>query len=287
MPVFNRLDATRQMLSRLRSQQCDEEIKILIVNDGSTDGTAEYLSRQSDLTIIPGDGTLWWGGAIAKALGVLFRRAPARDWVLFVNNDSDIADNFVQKLLDAARINAPAAVGSVLHHIVERERLLSIGTRIDAWAFLIEDVISEMKKPDDESLAASQMVEVDALSGRGVLYPLEALKRVKGMRPRFLPHYLADYELSVRVKGAGYRLVVAMDAITYSNEEFGNRYMAPSLRQKLFSIRSPAYLPASIAFWWRSSNKLQLLTAPMRLIIYALAPQLRQRKLHGKHLHKC
>jgi GT2 family glycosyltransferase len=40
-------------------------LNIIIVDDASTDGTKKYLQNHfSDLTILNGDGSLFWGGAI-------------------------------------------------------------------------------------------------------------------------------------------------------------------------------------------------------------------------------
>jgi len=268
------------MVDRLRAQACDERLSVMVVDDGSTDGTEEYLKLQHDVAVVSGDGTLWWGGAVHVALNKLFLEASDQDWLLLINNDSDIDDDFVQKLLDTARAHRPAAVGSVLHHIDHRERLLSVGPKLNAWSFLIEDAIHGVNSFDGNDNPDLRTLDVDALSGRGVLYSLEVLREVGGMRPRCLPHYLADYELSARVKAAGHRLLVSMDAITYTDEDFGNAYKASSLREKLLSVRSPSYLPAVVAFWWRASSTLQALTAPFRLLGLALAPQLRRRKRH-------
>lgn len=61
IPVYNRLECTKRIVACLRTQAVDEELKILVVDDGSTDGTAEYLSLQHDIEVIQGDSTLWWG----------------------------------------------------------------------------------------------------------------------------------------------------------------------------------------------------------------------------------
>ena len=39
IPVFNRIKETKKIISNLRVQDTHEEIKILIIDDGSTDGT--------------------------------------------------------------------------------------------------------------------------------------------------------------------------------------------------------------------------------------------------------
>ena len=41
IPIFNRIKETKKIISNLRVQDTDEEIKILIIDDGSTDGTSE------------------------------------------------------------------------------------------------------------------------------------------------------------------------------------------------------------------------------------------------------
>jgi N-acetylglucosaminyl-diphospho-decaprenol L-rhamnosyltransferase len=44
MPVFNRLALTRRVVECLRQQVVDERLRIVIVDDGSTDGSAEWLA---------------------------------------------------------------------------------------------------------------------------------------------------------------------------------------------------------------------------------------------------
>ena len=64
IPVFNRINQTKKIISNLRSQKTAEKIKILIIDDGSTDGTSEWLSSQEDIFSLRGNGKLLWGGAI-------------------------------------------------------------------------------------------------------------------------------------------------------------------------------------------------------------------------------
>ena len=155
--------------------------------------------------------------------------------------------------------------------------LISISTKIDSWWMLVSDTVgSEVTAPEVNKII--DVLEVDALSGRGVLFPISVLKKVKGMRPGFLPHYLADYELSLRVKKAGCNLLVDRNAVVYSKDEFGNTNQASSMFKKLFSVRSPSYLPAVIVFWWEASTWTQRLTAPLRIVSFMIMPWLRSKK---------
>jgi GT2 family glycosyltransferase len=179
-----------------------------------------------------------------------------------VNNDTVFAPNFVQRLLDTAHSNAPAAVGSVICDETAPEQLLSIGVVLDTSRLRVRDKLDKLRSRDEEN----GLHDVDALSGRGTLYPLAAFLAVGTMKPKWLPHYLADYELSVRIRRAGYRLLVTENAVVFSSNEFGNSFHAGSLWRRFFSARSPSYLPAVFLFWWEASTPLQRFTLLPRLV---------------------
>lgn len=272
VPVFNRLVMTQSLVACLRRQVLNHPLRILAVNDGSTDGTAKWLADQDDIEVLNGDGLLFWGGAVDLAVRHLQTKAAVEDWVLLMNNDTTVADDFVQRLLDTAQANAPAAVGSVIRDEADHARLLSIGARVDAWRLLTRDLLDKV----ESQLVSDSAVEVGALSGRGALFPIASLIAAGGMRPRALPHYLADYEVSLRVRKQGWRLLVSTAAAVYSDEDYGSTRRVLSWRDKLFSVRSPFYLPALLVFWWEASNWLQRLTLPPRMLLFILFPRLRK-----------
>jgi len=275
MPVHNRLGMTRRFLECLRSQAADEPVNVVAIDDGSSDGSGEFLSRQPGVTLLKGDGSLWWGGGIELGLRHVLAIARAEDWVLFVNNDTEIKADFIQRLLESARRHAPAAIGSVIRDMDPPHDVLSVGASVDPWRFLIRDRVDGPGAPAGS--ADDHLHDVDALSGRGVLFPLSAFRAAGTMRASWLPHYFADYELSLRVRRAGYRLLVDDRAAVLSRTDYGSTHRPESLRGRYLSPGSPGYLPAKAVFWWQASNWLQRLTLPLRIVLFGIFPGLRKK----------
>jgi N-acetylglucosaminyl-diphospho-decaprenol L-rhamnosyltransferase len=266
LPVFNRLQLTRRVLHCLRTQKVDKTLRVIVIDDGSTDGTAAFLATQPNITVLKGDGSLWWGGAIESGLKYVLEHCQSSDWVLLVNNDTQFDSNFVQQLLDTASSHAPAAVGSVICDELASDQLLSIGAVLNTWGLQVRDKLEQTRRRD----SAKGPHPVDALSGRGTLYPTAAFRSAGTMKTAWLPHYFADYELSLRVRNAGYKLLVSEATAVLSKNEYGNSYQPAGLRDKFFAVRSPYYLPAILAFWWRASSFMERLTLFPRLIYSGL-----------------
>ncbi len=266
IPVFNRLAHTQKVVASLRAQTLADSITIVIINDGSTDGTAAWLADQSDLVVIEGDGNLWWGGAMEEALKRVLPQTGSDDYILFQNNDTWFAADYVAQLVAASRENGNAAVGSVIMEEGRDRPLVSIGPRVNIDHMAVWDLLSEVS--EDERRAPKDVYPVDALSGRGTLYRAEWFKRYGRMRPGLLPHYMADYEVAMRFARAGVPLVVSGRAVVFSPPVYGTESKR-TYWQDRFGRRSPNNVFQRICFYMLVGSPVQRITSLPRHVMFS------------------
>jgi GT2 family glycosyltransferase len=193
LPVHNRIEKTRAAVADL-CRQTRGDWHLLLIDDGSTDGTAAAVTAlvpDGKLTIIRGDGKLWWAGALQQAWLALRREPPRpRDAVLILNDDVTIAPDFLASglaCLDEDR-------GRWLQAIASGDGAVEPLAGIEA------DLVRLRFRP------ALPGAPVNCLSTRGLLLDFESFRNSGGFRPRFLPHYLSDYEFTLRAHRRGIRL---------------------------------------------------------------------------------
>lgn len=107
MPTFNRRERLDQVLRSLAAQDLDEPFEVVVVSDGSTDGTNEYLRSSDPPLDIVGVVQDNQGPAGARNTGV--ERASA-DLVVFVDDDVVADPGLLRAHLDAHERHGPDAV---------------------------------------------------------------------------------------------------------------------------------------------------------------------------------
>jgi len=85
LPVHNRIEATKKFVDCLLSQELTD-YHLILIDDGSTDNTFEMVKEKiNNLTVISGDGNLWWAGSLHKAYLFLKEKGiTGDDYVLFL-----------------------------------------------------------------------------------------------------------------------------------------------------------------------------------------------------------
>ena len=251
--VHDRLAATLECLACI-AEQTYTAYQVVLVDDGSTDGTADAVMRKYPNTkIITGDGNLWWTGAMAKGIEYILPEAAANDYVLSLNNDVTFQPDYLQSLVNTSQQRQNAVVGSLCRDVLPPHEVFDAGITMRWYKYVYGQLTY-----NDQIAVADQ---IDTISGRGVLIPVSVIQQIGNFDYRYLPHYGADYEYGFRVKRANIPMVVDYHAVVYlKNELTGFRPTAEVLSyrdqwRRLFSIKSPANVIVHLKLIWRYCPK--------------------------------
>ena len=239
IPVHNRLEVTRRCLDYLSAQDY-AALQIVVVDDASTDGTGEYLAQCGlpNLSVLNGTGDLWWGGAMHLGVAHVIENASKNDYLLMLNDDVRVNADYVSILVKEAIDNEDSVIGSAQRED-ETGGYLSCGCQIDYWGMRI--------LPIEGKLSSGK---VDALPGRGVLFPMPAVNAAGNINCRTFPHYLGDLEYSARINQLGWRIVVSQKADIFTSAENSDQAVRQQgFRKEYFSFRSKNNLPHRLWFF--------------------------------------
>jgi len=134
IPVFNQIHYTVQCLESLKRASIADE-QIIIVNNGSSDGTAEFLAERPQIRAINNPKNLGCGAAWTQGA-----QASKSTWTVVMNNDVLVPPGCMEGLVDFAEkecfdIVSPATCGGEMDydfaaHAVEfMERMKGVSRR--------------------------------------------------------------------------------------------------------------------------------------------------------------
>jgi glycosyltransferase involved in cell wall biosynthesis len=100
LPTHNRAGLLPRALESVLAQKCDEALEVIVVDDGSSDGTAAYLAAVADprLNLLRNENAL--GAAAARNRGLAAVRAPV---TAFLDDDDELLPGFLAATLAAHR----------------------------------------------------------------------------------------------------------------------------------------------------------------------------------------
>ena len=133
IPVHNRRELTARCLQALGAQK-DQQFSIVVVDDGSTDGTSQMIAEQfTDVHVVRGNGDWWWTGSTRHGIDYVLQRCHPEDAVVLLNDDTMVDPDFVGRLRQASEANPDSLIGSVVLDINQRDVITDGGCRIN-WS---------------------------------------------------------------------------------------------------------------------------------------------------------
>lgn len=231
LPVHNRRATTQAFVESLR-RQTHSDYHLLLIDDGSTDGTAAAVEAAiANASVLRGQGSWWWAGCLQQGFEWLQRQAISdEDIVLIINDDTTFAEDFLANAVRYLRTNPDC---------------LLLSRSLDSRGGIARETGIEADFMRFRFRVASAAHRINCLSTRGLFLRWGAMRRLGGFRPRLLPHYWSDYEYTLRAARHGMRCVTDATVALHSRPELtGNRWLddltGGALVRQLFSIKCPA-----------------------------------------------
>ena len=270
-PVYNRLALTRRFLACLQ-RQTYTDIEVVIIDDGSTDGTAEMIETEfPHVMVIHGTGDLWWSGGTNEGLLYAMEKARDDDYILIINDDLEFDDRYIETLVRFAQQHPKTLVGSVVVDINEPDRIWD-GGRLTNWFTAKDRVLHTGRKLSE--FKPGTYVEVSQLTGRGMLAPISAFREA-GLYDAVRFKHRGDTEFPVRASRFGYRQVVLYDAIVRSHVDktfefdIKDEYRLADLKRYFFDFRSSFWVKFRFYFALRTAR------SPVQFVSFFLCDMMR------------
>jgi len=213
MSCFNRRSGTLRCLQALgrQSVQQPRRVEIYLVDDGSSDGTADAVrERFPAVHLISGKGNLYWNGGMRLAFAEA--RKGEADYYLWLNDDTILVEDALDTLQHTDSALKEKGITAII-----------VGSTRDCRSGKLTYGGWEMRK----GLVTRTMVRVEpkadaprecfTMNGNCVLIPREVIDRI-GILDGNFTHSFGDFDYGFRACAAGVRLFMSAGYIGTCSE---------------------------------------------------------------------
>lgn len=198
---WNGLDDTLACLTSLAELDYPDR-EVVVVDNGSTDGSVRAIQeRFPEITVIENEENLGFAGGNNVGL----RHALERDvgYALLLNNDTEVAPDFLRRLVDVAEGNPAFGIaGPMIYYYDQPDVIWSAGGTID-WRRGETRMIGLNEQ--DTGQFGLEPRPVDFVTGCALLVKMELLEEIGLLDERFFSYY-EEAEWCVRARQASFKI---------------------------------------------------------------------------------
>jgi N-acetylglucosaminyl-diphospho-decaprenol L-rhamnosyltransferase len=228
VPVYGQYELTSSCLEHLARQTVSH--RVIVVDDGSDDGTSEQLRREwPGTTLVELKSNQGYTRAVNRGV-----QAGRGAYVVLLNNDVQLRPDCLERLV--APLQQDPVVGSAASLMLDAEEAAidSVGVTADVTLAGFARMQGE-----DPGRAVANGVVLTGPEGTAGVYRRTAWEQVGGL-DETIPAYMEILDLALRLRSAGWATAQAPDAIGVhlGSCTYGRR----SARQRRMAGFSRAYL---------------------------------------------
>jgi len=255
-PVFNRKKFTKNYLKALQEQTI-KEFKTIIVDDGSTDGTAEMIEQEfPEVILLKEKGDLWW--AEATNVGVRYAMEHGATYVMTLNDDTLPEPNYMEKMIYWSKKYPNVLLGALALNVINGKMIYG-GEKLNWKTAKFESLLNILSENERKGLH-----KVNTFPGRGLLIPIKVFKQVGLYDSKNFPQTVADLDFTARTVNNGFEIYCNYDAkIRIYPEESGGISLRKNkslinFYQHLFGKRGGGNLKWFTIFAFKNAPKIYL-----------------------------
>jgi len=265
LPVHNRREITRRFIECLKVQTY-RDFHLLLIDDGSTDKTEEMTREMvQSITIIKGQGDWWWAGSLQQGYQWLkSQKIPLSDIALIINDDTEFDTDFLEKGATLLKKQEKTLL-MAQSYSKKTKMLIDSGVHADWHRLTFKQAVSQER--------------INCLSTKGLFLRVSDFFEIGGFYPRLLPHYISDYEFTIRAQRKGMKLITDTSLRLWEDEAATGYYQIDTenfidFLKKYFSKKSPsnplawtAFIALACPWRWKLLNLIRIWTWMLRKIL--------------------
>ncbi len=254
IPVYNALAHTVKCLNTIfksiNNQELEPHFKVIVIDDGSTDGTSKWIMKNHPQTIVlSGDGNLWWSGGINKGTKYALNTLKT-DYILWWNNDIIPDKDYIVNLLSIVQDETIYIGGSKIYYFHQPHIIWSMGGIFETRTG--RKYMIGMNETDNPSF--EKRISVDWLPGMGTFIHRSVFEKIGLVDEENFPQYHGDSDFTFRAKLAGYEIIVFTELKIWndkSNSGLTHQNSFKKLFRTLNDVKSNYHLKKDVKFYKR------------------------------------
>ena len=234
--TFNRLNLLQRVIASLQKQSVHIH-DIIIVNNGSTDGTKEWLDKQNKLHIIHQENV---GGSGGFYRGIQEASKTECDWIWCMDDDVFPSEHCLENLLIYA--SKDNKIGIACPHRLMSGKTFTGEAKTLNLSNPFKDMHDNGLMPED--VEANETVDIVGMAFEGPLIKKEVVEKI-GLHNKELFILYDDTDYSYRTILEGYRVIVVRDALMDKYDfQSQSSYREDKIKNKwklAYHVRNTAY----------------------------------------------